>query len=182
MGRTEEARKDAENGKALAETKTSEAKASEAIAVSEADRANTNAELAKKEADRAKQNAQAARTNHMVAVRWGAKMTEELLEKVQSRRFVLAAGPEVRALREAILAIARERITQMAQQLQLVGLTSFAQIEVHQIIGDILRRVGRGEEALKHYQQGVEAARKIAAEVGDDKSRGQPGGHGTPTG
>jgi serine/threonine-protein kinase len=183
MDQTEEARKEAVIGRSLAETKTAEAIASEAKAVSEANRAqkeaeranknadlaNKNAELAKQEAARANQNAQAARNNHAASVAWGTKMTEELLQKVQSRRFVLA-GPEVRALREAILAIARERITQMAKQLQIAGLTTFAQLGALQSIGDILRRLGQGEEALKYFKQGTELARKIA-EGGDDVAR-----------
>jgi hypothetical protein len=93
---------------------------------------------------------------------------------LSARRTV--ATPEVRAIRDDLLKVLRESMVKTAHELEGVKLTNFGLVAAHQQLGDLLKRVGQGEEALGQYRQGYELAMKIAAaQPEEDRSRANLG-------
>jgi serine/threonine-protein kinase len=124
------------------------------------------------EAD-AKAKGKVARERHEKAVITVAKLVEEMLKRLQSRVIMTNAAPEVRGLRDQMVKMSREQMMLLAKELEDVDATSFGRLEAHQLVGDVLRHLGQGQEALGHFKQGADLARKIAdEEPNSDKARG----------
>jgi serine/threonine-protein kinase len=135
--------------------------------------AKANEKIAKDKERIALANEKLARRQHDNAVIRLTNVGEEVLKKLQAPHLVLNAGPEVLSLREDLLNVLRKGMMAMAGDIEKAEATSFATLGAHQHVGDSLRRLGLGEQALRHYRKGHDIARKTADEQPDsDQARG----------
>jgi tetratricopeptide (TPR) repeat protein len=108
--------------------------------------------------------AKLANQQHENAVFRLTNVGEEMLKRLRSRRLILKAGPEMAALRDELLNVLREGMTTLAKDLEETRASTFGMVGVHQHVGDILKRLGKGEQAFEQFKKGYELARAIAAE------------------
>jgi tetratricopeptide (TPR) repeat protein/predicted Ser/Thr protein kinase len=143
-------------------------------AVQHAELARKSQEEATKSAARAEHNARLALQEHQSAVRRAIDLGEKLQKRLSARR--TGTTPEVRAIRDDLLRVLRESMVKTAHELEGANLTNFGLVAAHQQLGDLLKRVGQGEEALGQYKLGYELAKKIAAAAPEeDRSRANLG-------
>ena len=81
-------------------------------------------------------------------------------QKLNAKLFAAEVSPEFRALREDVLNQLREDTLGMAKDLGGTGTTSFAEASVHQKMGDLLKRLGKGEEAHATIPPGLRPHRE----------------------
>jgi serine/threonine-protein kinase len=141
------------------------------------DRTNEARILADENADRAKKNAQAAQENaviakdrHLAVVFRMVALGEKLLKRVDTRRFGPNAVPEMRGVRGDLVHVLRESMVQLGKDIE--GLSDTGTASAYQILGDMLRKIGLGEEALQQYRQSYDLIRQFAADKPDsDKAQ-----------
>jgi serine/threonine-protein kinase len=156
-----------------------QADANYALAVKKTEEAARSAALARvkeKEAERhaaeARRNLARAHNSVTVALQRITNMSSRIQQKMTSRAFNADATPGLRALRADVLNQLREGMLGMARDLYGAADAPFATVALHQQMGDLLKRLGRGKEALWHVRQGVAGAEKVArAHPDDDKGR-----------
>ena len=143
------------------------------------EQADRNAAAAQDNEKKAAQSAAAARVsadvankNADVAVHRVSKTIVGVELRLNARLFAPDASPELRALGDDVLNQMRDGMLGMAKDLEATGANPFAGVAIHQEMGDLLKRLGRGEEALQQFRKGRDLAEKIAAEQPDqDKAR-----------
>jgi tetratricopeptide (TPR) repeat protein len=79
-------------------------------------------------------------------------------------------------LREEVLATLRRSLGDLGEKLEGVGTTAFGRVRTCQAVGDLLVKLGQGEEALRVYQRGYTLAKQVAdADPRNDVARGNLG-------
>jgi serine/threonine-protein kinase len=129
--------------------------------------ADTNARLAVENAERAEKNAQTARTKHQLAIQRMIGLGEQMQKRLRTRSLSGGASADLRGVREDLLRVLRETMVVMAKDIGDAEVTAFGMVVAHQQMGDLLKKIGQGGEALEQYRQGYEAVKKIAAEKPD---------------
>jgi serine/threonine-protein kinase len=132
-----------------------------------AEQAEKNAETAKSNAARAEKNAETAKSRHQIAVSRMVKLGEDIQRRLSPRRLGPTAPPELRGIREEMLVMLRDSLVQMAKDIEGTGVTEYGMANACQNLGDLLRKLGQGEEAVRQYLQGYEIMNKFAAEKPD---------------
>jgi serine/threonine-protein kinase len=146
-------------------------------AVQNATRAEENAALAraneitaKANADRALKNAQVAQREHQLIVTRMLRLGEGLQNRLSARRMGL--GPEMRAVRADLLKLLRETVLALGRDLENADVSSFALASAHQQLGDLLVRIGLGEQALDQFRKSRDLIQKVVdAQPENDKAR-----------
>jgi serine/threonine-protein kinase len=135
------------------------------------EQADLQARIARDNEVKAKQSAAIAEGNQRVAKQLHARaanmmtaLGEKMLKRLQAPALALQAGPELRALRDDLLNLLKQQMLAMAGDLEGAGGNLFGTIGAYQAVGDVLRRLGQNEEALRHFQKGHGLAKKIADE------------------
>jgi len=155
-----------DRNEALAVAKKKEADASAADAKAKKELADTNAATAKANEFKANEGAAAA-------VRRMTDMAGKVQQQLNGRFFAPEAAPEMRALRDDVLKQVRDSMTGMAQDLEKVGATQFSEAGTYKLMGDRLKHLGRGTDALKQYRLGLDIMEKTAQDEPDsDKAQG----------
>ena len=96
--------------------------------------------------------------------------------RINSRLFAPDASAQLRAMGDEVLNQLRDGMLGMAKELEATGTNPYAQLAMHQEMGDLLKRLGKGEEALQQFRKGCDLAAKIAAEQpNQDKARANQG-------
>jgi eukaryotic-like serine/threonine-protein kinase len=150
--------------------------AAAAAARSNQEQADRNAAVAKANEKKANENAGRANRVAGVAVRRATQTAVRLQQGLNARLFTANDSAEFRSLREELLGQLREGTLGMARDIGATGTTSFAEIAVHQEMGDLFKRLGKGEEALVQFRLGSAAAEKAANDLpDDDKARANLG-------
>src|SRR5262249_57836037 len=107
-------------------------------------------EIAKNEAvanaARAEKNAETAKSRHQIAVSRMVKLGEDIQRRLSPRRLGPTAPPEFRAIREEMLVMLRDSMVQMAKDIEGTGVTEYGMANACQHLGDLLRKLGQGEE------------------------------------
>jgi serine/threonine-protein kinase len=134
------------------------------LADDNAAQAEKNAETAKSNAARAEKNAETAKSRHQIAVGRMVKLGEDIQRRFSPRRLGPTAPPELRGIREEMLVMLRDSMVQMAKDIEGTGVTEYGMANACQNLGDLLRKLGQGEEAVRQYRQGYEIMNKFAAE------------------
>jgi serine/threonine-protein kinase len=134
------------------------------LADDNAAQAEKNAETAKSNAARAEKNAETAKSRHQIAVSRMVKLGEDIQRRLSPRRLGSNAPPELRGIREEMLVMLRDSMVQMAKDIEGTGVTEYGMANACQNLGDLLRKLGQGEEAVRQYRQGYEIMSKFAAE------------------
>jgi eukaryotic-like serine/threonine-protein kinase len=148
-----------------------------ALAEKEARRKADESTKAEKEArQKADESTKAARRNleqavnqHGLALDRVVQMAERLHGRLQQG----GSGPEVRALREAVLKDALDTLAEAAHEAERGGLTSFSRVAAHFKMGRLFRTLGRPAEAVRQYEQARDLLVRLAPQrPSDDKVRG----------
>jgi tetratricopeptide (TPR) repeat protein len=140
-----------------------EAETNAAEARRNADQARTNEETAKRNEQAALRSEHKALRNAETAVNGVLGMGEELLKRLQHWRRQ-AAGPETVRLRDDLLGTLRQMMLRTAGEIEKDQTTSFAAVAAYQRLGDLLKRLGLGEEALRQFNKGYLLAKKLLPE------------------
>ncbi len=119
-------------------------------------------------ADEARQKKEAAYQSARVAVQRMTQTFGKVQQRLDNRVLAADATPELRALRNDVLSQLRDGMLGLTKDLEDAGATRFATLAMYQEMGDLLRRLGKGEEAMQQYQKGCDLARKIAEDQPDD--------------
>src|SRR5262249_41786074 len=128
------------------------------------DKTDEARKLADDNAERAEKNAQTAKTKHQAAVNRMIEFGEKIHQRLSPRRLGPNAPPELRGIREEMLVMLRDSMVQMAKDIEGTGVTEYGMANACQNLGDLLRKLGQGEEAVRQYRQGYEIMNKFAAE------------------
>jgi serine/threonine-protein kinase len=137
-----------------------------ALAVSlkrQKDKTEENRLLAVANAARAEKNAETAKGRHQQAVARMTQLGEQLYNRLNTRRFAPGAAAEMRGVRDDMLRLLRDSMVQMAKDIEGAEITQFGTIAAHGQLGDLLKKIGQGEEALNQYRQGYEICKQVAA-------------------
>jgi serine/threonine protein kinase/tetratricopeptide (TPR) repeat protein len=132
--------------------------------------ANEKAELAKKNESRANREAELAKNQYANAVDRFTLFGEALQQKMQGM------GTAMLGLRADVMNLLKQSMLRMANDLEQSEATTFATAGSYQRMGDILRGLGQGEEAMKQFHLAHEAAQKsVLAQPNNDKARANLG-------
>jgi tetratricopeptide (TPR) repeat protein len=140
-----------------------------------------NAEEARDQEGKAKQNEEKAIQKEAIAVQNEKKaketaegaikelvaLGEKLHNRLQSR--TLTATPEVRKLREDVLAQLRQSLAGMGQKIEAAGTSPFAQPGSFTAMGDLAVRLGQVDEAEKAYQKAYDLVKALVEANPDDE-------------
>jgi serine/threonine-protein kinase len=138
--------------------------------------ADENALAARRNEDRAVQAAADARDKHGRAIAQMIDLVEKLQKQLRSKRLPATAAPELRRIREDMLATLRDSLLALARQMEAGGVTTFGMAATCQQLGDLLRKLGRGDEARRQYQQGYDLVRRVVDDQPDnDQARANLG-------
>ncbi|HEY7309804.1 MAG TPA: serine/threonine-protein kinase [Gemmataceae bacterium] len=82
-------------------------------------------------------------------------------------------GPEAKALSDHMLGTLRQAMLKLSQQMVGDKLTSFGLARAHQSMGDLFKRLGQGEAALREYQRALDLIEEVVRKEADnDLARG----------
>jgi tetratricopeptide (TPR) repeat protein len=127
-------------------------------------------------ADRADKNAETAKNKHQIAVHRMIELGEKLQKRVSARRFGPDAAPELRGVRQDMIHLLRDSMVQMAKDIEGAEVTESGMIAAYQQLGDLLKKIGQGKEALQQYRLGYELSKQVAADKPDsDRLRANKG-------
>jgi tetratricopeptide (TPR) repeat protein len=130
--------------------------------------ADENARAAHDNAARAERSALLARQRHANVVHYVIMLGERMQQRLRARR-MLAGGPDAKRLRDDLLDVLRRTLLQMASEMEDREVTSFARAATHQQLGDLLKKLGQGEEALRQYRQGTELVERVVQQQPDNE-------------
>jgi eukaryotic-like serine/threonine-protein kinase len=174
-----EAKKARENEQ-TAKVQEAAAKEKEAEAVSARDEARRLALLAAHNEKRAVENQKLAVDNEKRAKKTAevsfkeiVLLSKELDQRLQSKHLSVHATPELRKLREDVLAMLRKSLSTVNRAF---GISNFGEAASYQALGDLFANLGDSKEALAAYQKGVELVQVVAdAQPDNDLARGNLG-------
>jgi serine/threonine-protein kinase len=143
--------------------------------------ADRNAAAALENEKKAQANARTARANEEVARKQYGKAIElvtqlgtQVQKRLNSPNLLEEPRPEIRGLRADLIGLLSKGMEGMAREAEVA--TPFATLVTAQHMGDMLKRLGEGEKALRQFRLGCAAAEKIARDLPDsDKARGNLG-------
>jgi serine/threonine-protein kinase len=131
--------------------------------------AQKNEEKAKKSAEEARQllviaqqNEKQAKDTAGVTVQQMVDFAEGLHHRLGGTQVALQVSPEVRQLRERLLALLRQSLVLLSKTIERQGTTQYGTSHVCLAMGDLLLGVGQSKEAREMYQQGYNAMKKLA--------------------
>jgi serine/threonine-protein kinase len=158
---------------------TDETERHAAVALANEETARRNEEIARRNEEQAKQSEARARAGkEAVARQYGHALQElsqlglDIQKRLNDRRLAQQAPAEAHRLRVDLLELFRRRLLSLARTIERSGTTSFGMLAAHQHLGDLLQRLGQGEEAVKQFRLGHDLAEKIAREQpNSDKAR-----------
>jgi serine/threonine-protein kinase len=131
-------------------------------------RANENAAAKELEAKKNEKLADHAKKQYNLAVSQivniGAQM-QKLLRKPSANPLVEL---ELKPVREAMLQTVRNHMVELAKSLERSGITGAAELSLHQMLGDLFRKLGMAEEALDQFVQGYRLAEQLAKDYPDN--------------
>ncbi len=133
----------------------------------EKDRTDEARGVALANAEKAEKNAQTAKTRHQLAVNRMIDLGAQLEKRVSARRFGPGASPELRRIRDDLLHLLRDSMVQMAKDIEGSQVTEYGMASAYQQLGDLLKKIGMGEEAVRQYQLGYDVMKKKVEETPD---------------
>jgi eukaryotic-like serine/threonine-protein kinase len=124
--------------------------------------AQQNQKKAEHEALIAVQNETRAKETADRTVKQMVDLGKSVHNRLQSKRLSVAAAPEVRRLREDVLAMLRQSLVLVSQKIEAAGTTTFAELAIYQEFGDLLTKLGQAQEAARVHQQGYDLAKRLS--------------------
>jgi serine/threonine protein kinase len=136
--------------------------------------ARVNEDLAREKKREADENARQARVNEKKALQNAEAAIRRVIGlgeylQVQFRRREKDFGPKGRALRDELLDKLHNDLIGMARDIERTKVSSFTVASALQQLGDLLRHLGRGQEALTQFQKAYNITKAVAAERPKDE-------------
>jgi serine/threonine-protein kinase len=147
---------------AHARTQEALARASEERALASEQIAKEQEALARASEKKALASSRIARERQEHVMNRMVDLAEQVQKKLRTRRLARQLGPEGLALRAELLQTLRERMKALADEVSKEDISSFSQVAVHQHMGDLFKRLGQGQDALREYRLGYELVKKVA--------------------
>ncbi|HJT77999.1 MAG TPA: protein kinase, partial [Gemmataceae bacterium] len=145
-------------------------------AVTNASKASEQARIAGENEQKAEVAAEMARAKHDQGMTVMVDFVGGLYNQMQSKRLSARHDPELVRLRRDMLDQLRLRMLAAVQDMDQKGVSTFGTPRTYQQLGDLMKRLGQGGEALRLYRQGQELAARISARQPDnDIARGDTG-------
>jgi tetratricopeptide (TPR) repeat protein len=159
---TEEAKIEADDNARLALAREKEAKENEK-------KANENWRKANQEAG-------VSGRQYQVTLKQLGRFGELVMYRLNPRRFVQQLGTNARLPRDEMLKLLRQTAVTLGRELEESAATSFGMVGSYQSMGDLHRRLGQGDEALKLYRLSyTEAKKMLKQQPNSDKARANLG-------
>jgi eukaryotic-like serine/threonine-protein kinase len=173
---TEKARAEADENARLAEKNAQEARDLAVIAERNADKANKMATVAAKNELRARNTAEQAILRHNKAVEHMTNLVQQILARLRRLRTISPSAESAGQLGDDVTAMLRKSLVAMASDLEKNNISSFALASTYEKMGNLLRKLGLGEQALQQYQQGYDVVKqRVDQEPDDDQARANLG-------
>jgi serine/threonine-protein kinase len=162
-----------------AQQKAGEAEKQAQIARRNEDEARESKEKAEQAAEQARKSQKAAekardqvRASHQRTVDQMLQLTDWLQTRWQTSSLSTRATPEVRQARNDLLATIQQSLLALAKEIERDEISSFAQAATCQKLGDLLLKLGQGDEARRMYQQGYDLVQRVVDQQPDsDQAR-----------
>jgi serine/threonine-protein kinase len=152
------------------------ARENEALARNNADEARRQAERAQASGNLARRREELARATAQEAFNRVIGVGEQVLRRLQARYDPARARAEWQRLRDDLAGVLQKELLPIANRIESQGATSFGLAAMHQAMGDLLRRCGQGEEALRHFRRTIELIEPVArAQPDNDVARANLG-------
>ncbi len=145
---------------ALHNAEEARSKAHEALANAES--ARLNAKRAAANEERARKQEQAAQQIAQDAIAQMIHLGEQVMRRLRTKHDPARAEAEWLRLREDVLALLQREMVPLAERIEGHQISPFAFATLHQRLGDLLRRLGRVEDARREYQQGYDRLAQVA--------------------
>jgi tetratricopeptide (TPR) repeat protein len=139
-----------------------EARSQEARARHNADQARRNAEDAQASATLARRREQTARATAQDAIAQMIHLGDQLLRRLRAGHDPARAEGEWRRLSDDLMTMLLKEMVPMAHRIEGQAVSPFAVAAMHQQLGDLVRKFGKGEEALRQYQRSYELIEQFA--------------------
>jgi serine/threonine-protein kinase len=153
-----------------------EARENEILARNNAEEARRNAGLARTNEDLAKRREGLVRATSQDAFNGTIRLGEQVLRRLQAKHDPARVQAEWSRLRDDLGSMLEKELVPTANRIEGQGLTPFALAAMHQALGDLLRRSGRGEEARRQFRRTVELIDLVArAQPDNDVARANLG-------
>lgn len=91
----------------------------------------------------------------------------DLQKRLRSRRLSEQLGSEARLLRQQMMELLRRKMMDLAREIEEADISRFSRERMYQQLGDLLKNMGQGKEALRQYEEGYKLAQKVAEEKPD---------------
>jgi serine/threonine-protein kinase len=135
-----------------------------------------NGNWAADEAVVAKTNEKIAKLTAEETVREMANLGGLLQSRLLSRRIAVEAAPDVRRMRQELMDTLRNSFDAVSKKINTAGATASGELATCQALGDMLAKLGQGDEALRTYRRGYDAAKQLAdAKPDSDRDRANLG-------
>jgi serine/threonine-protein kinase len=152
--RAQEKADEAQEQAQIARQNEDEARASKGKAEQAAEQARKSQEAAEKARDQ-------ARASYQRTVEQMVQLTDRLQARLQSRSLTVRATPEIRQARNELLATLQQSLLALAKEIDRDEISSFGQAGTCQRLGDLLLKLGQGDEARRMYQQGYDLVQRV---------------------
>jgi tetratricopeptide (TPR) repeat protein len=144
--------------------------------VANAEKANEQMEIARRNAKQAEINAKEAKGKHDKAVTQMVNFVKYVHNRMVNKKGPAGASPELMQLRTDMLSRLRLSLLAVAHEMDKNWISTFGEVRTYQQMGDLMKQLGQGGEALRLYRQGYETSRKVSEEQPDnDTARGNMG-------
>jgi serine/threonine-protein kinase len=138
------------------------ARENEILARNNAEEARRNAERARANAALAKRREELARETAQDAFNRMTRLGEQVIRRLQAKHEPARVQAEWSRLRDDLASMLQKELVPIANRIEGQGDTSFGLAAMHQSLGDLLRRTGRGEEARREFRRAIELIDQIA--------------------
>jgi serine/threonine-protein kinase len=123
----------------------------------------------------AEKNANTVRLRHYRAIVNVATLGDRILKALEKPGRVKQLGSDWRQLQKEVLGAVRQSTEEMGSDNSGGAVVATGRLAALQRTGDLLLRLGRGEEAAHVYEEAHDLARQIVEETPSDKARGNLG-------
>jgi serine/threonine-protein kinase len=146
------------------------------LAVDNAAEAREQANIALHNEQKAENAAHEAKVKHEQAAARMIDLVEKLQNRMRSKRLSANNGPQLRLLRDDMLGMLRQSMLAMVKDMDKDGVSTFGEARTYQMLGNLMKKLGQGQEAQRLYRQAHAMIKKVADdEPGSDLARANLG-------
>jgi predicted Ser/Thr protein kinase len=134
--------------------------------------AEANAARAQKNEEKAQANEKKALSNAETSMHRVIALGQFLQNRLRDPALDRLGSPQIGRLRDDLLAKLKQDMMTMSHEIESTKVSAFTRAATYQALGDVLRRVGQGREAMALFVKAYQAAKQVADEQpGNDKAQ-----------